>query len=170
MDVQTAIHERCSILTYKDQAVEEEKLRIILDAGRFSPSAKNRQAIKFIVVRNLETRQRLVVALNGVRIVAEAPLVIVACATEQNQARVHGQFAGAVDASNAIAYMILQAHELGLGTCWLVVEREDPVKEVLGIPGSVRVAGVATLGYPAQAPEPILRKPLEEIVCYERYS
>ena len=170
MDVRTAIRERRSILTYRDQAIEEEKLRIVLDAGRFSPSVKNQQAFKFIVVRKPETLKRLDAALNGVCIVARAPLVIVACVTEQSRARAYGRFAGAVDVSNAIAYMILQAHELGLGTCWLVVERHDAVKEVLGIPGTVRVAGVATIGYPAQAPEPIIRKPLDEIVCYERYS
>ena len=52
MDVLTAIETRRSIRKYKDKYVEEEKLKKVLEAARLSPSAKNLQEWKFIVVRD----------------------------------------------------------------------------------------------------------------------
>ena len=59
MDVMEAIKRRYSVRSYKDQAVEKEKLEIILEASRLAPSASNRQEWRFIVVQDKNTRQRL---------------------------------------------------------------------------------------------------------------
>jgi len=48
MDVYEAINKRYSVRLYADQPVEQDKLRRVLDAGRLSPSARNRQERKFI--------------------------------------------------------------------------------------------------------------------------
>jgi len=66
--------------------------------------------------------------------------------------------------------MILEAHELGLGTCWIGHFDEKKVKDVLGIPENVRVVAITPLGYPDENPSPRPRKKLGEIVCYERYE
>ena len=60
MDVFEAITQRRSIRAYKNAEVEEEKLKKVLEAARLAPSAANRQEWRFIVVRNHETRARLV--------------------------------------------------------------------------------------------------------------
>lgn len=166
MDVTSAIRERRSVRAYQATPVEEEKIIRILEAGRLSPSAKNRQEWKFIVVRERETREQLA---QGKKFVAEAPVIIVACATEAEYVMFCGQPAGTVDTSIAFAYMILQAHELGLGTCWLGAFNAAEVKRTLGIPPHVQVVAMTPLGYPAQVPAPTPRKPLEQVVCYERF-
>jgi nitroreductase len=170
MEIATAIRERRSIRAYQATPVEEEKLALILEAGRLSPSARNRQEWRFIVVKERGTREKLAQAANGKHFVAEAPLIIVACATGAEYVMACGQPAGTVDTSIAFAYMILQAHELGLGTCWLGSFNATAVKEILGIPSQVQVVAMTPLGYPAQVPTPTPRKPLAEVVCYERYS
>jgi nitroreductase len=68
-----------------------------------------------------------------------------------------------------MAYMILEAHELGLGTCWLGHFFEDRWKEALGIPETVRVIVFTTHRYPAEQPEPRPRKSFGEVVGYDRY-
>ena len=75
MSVQTAVSEHRSIRAYLDTPVENEKLKLVLEAARLSPSARNRQEWKSVVVKKRETRERLAEAANGKQFVAEAPLV-----------------------------------------------------------------------------------------------
>src|SRR4030043_263944 len=115
MDVFTAIRERSSVRAYKATDVEEDKLKKILEAARLSPSASNRQEWKFIVVKNKETKKKLAKAAFGQSFIGEAPIVIVACATESKSIMACGQPAYTVDVSIACAFIILLAYELGLG-------------------------------------------------------
>jgi nitroreductase len=170
MDIQNAIRGRRSIRSYRDTPVEKEKLLQVLEAGRLAPSAKNRQEWKFIAVTDPAAKLRLVEAGYGKKFLAEAPVVIVACATEVEYVMACGQPAGTVDVSIALSFMLLQAHELGLGTCWLGNFSEAAVKEILDIPAAVRVVAMTPLGYPADDPAARPRKSLEQVVSFEKYS
>jgi len=170
MDVFDAISQRSSVRAYKATDVEEDKLKKILEAGRLSPSASNRQEWKFIVVRDKETKKKLAKAAFGQTFIGEAPVVIVACGTESKTIMACGQPAYTVDVSIACAFMILQAYELGLGTCWIGAFKEDEVKKILKIPEEVRVVAMTPLGYPNQPPSQKFRKDLDQIVCYGKYE
>jgi nitroreductase len=170
MDVLTAINRRRSVRAYKPAEVEEEKLRKILEAARLSPSASNRQDWKFIVVRNMEARKKLAKAAFGQSFIGEAPVVIAACGTEPKAIMACGQPAYTVDVSIACAFMILQAYELGLGTCWIGAFKEDEVKKILKIPEPIRVVAVIPLGYPDEDPSQRSRKDLDEIICFEKFE
>jgi len=80
-----------------------------------------------------------------------------------------GQPRYTVDLSIATAYMILEAHEQGLGTCWLGSFDENMVKKALNIPGDVRVVAITPLGYSAESPPQKSRKRLEDIISYDRW-
>jgi nitroreductase len=170
MDVFTAIHQRRSVRAYKDTEVEEDKLKKILEVARLSPSSSNRQEWKFIVVKNKETKKNLANAAMGQSFIGEAPVVIVACGTDAKSIMLCGQPAHTVDVSIACSFMILQACELGLGTCWIGAFKEDEVKRILKIPESVRVVAMTPLGYPNQPPSQKNRKGLNQIVCFEKYE
>lgn len=170
MDVFDAISQRSSVRAYKATDVEEDKLKKILEAGRLSPSASNRQEWKFIVVKNNETKKKLAKAAFGQTFIGEAPVVIVACGTESKTIMACGQPAYTVDVSIACAFIILQAYELGLGTCWIGAFKEDEVKKILKIPEEVRVVAMTPLGYPDQPPSQKSRKDLDQIVCYGKYE
>jgi nitroreductase len=170
MDVFTAVSQRYSVRAYKITDVEEDKLKKVLEAGRLSPSASNRQDWKFIVVKNKETRKKLAKAAFGQSFIGEAPVVVVACGTEPKAMLACGQPAHTVDVSIAFAYMILQAYELGLGTCWIGAFSEEEARKILSIPEHIRVVGMTPLGYPDQPPPQKSRKSLDQIVCYERYE
>jgi nitroreductase len=170
MDVFTAISQRSSVRAYKVTPVEEDKLKKILEAARLSPSSSNRQEWKFIVVKNKETRKKLANAAFGQSFIGEAPVVIVACATESKSIMACGQPAYTVDVSIACSFMILQAYDLGLGTCWIGAFKEDETKKILNIPEHVRVVAMTPLGYPDQPPSKKSRKRLDQIVCFEKYE
>lgn len=168
MDVLSAIKGRRSIRKYSSKPVEEEKLLKVLEAARLSPSARNQQNWKFIVVRDDKRREELTEAI-GQPFVGEAPIIIVCCGTEPEGVMRGGQPRYTVDLSIATAYMILEAYEQGLGTCWLGSYDEGKVKEVLDIPEEVRVVSITPLGYPDESPAPRPRKALDEIVSYDKY-
>ena len=169
MDVSTAIKGRRSVRSYKDLEVESDKIEKILEAGRLSPSANNRQEWKFIVVKNAETKKKLVRAATNQSFIGQAPVVLVACATESKAVMTCGHPTYAVDVSIAFAYMLLQAYELGLGTCWIGAFKEDEVKSILGVPNHVRVVALSPLGYPAVEASARTRKSFDEIACFEMY-
>lgn len=170
MDVFEAINKRRSIRKYENTPVEQDKLDKILEAARISPSAANRQEWKFIVVKNQETRNKMVEAANGQKFVAEAPVTILACSTDSERVMPCGQYAYTVDLSIAVSFMILEATELGLGTCWLGAYDEEEVKKILDIPDEIRVPAMFTLGYADENPGPRPRKEREEVVVPEKFS
>jgi nitroreductase len=170
MDVFTAIRQRRSVRAYKAVEVEEEKLKKILEAARLSPSASNRQEWKFIVVRNEETKKKLAKAAFGQSFIGEAPVVLVGCGTESKAIMACGQPAYTVDVSIACSFMILQAHELGMGTCWIGAFKEDEVKKILKIPDFVRVVAMIPLGYPDEDPSQRSRKGLDQIISFEKFE
>jgi nitroreductase len=170
MDVFTALQTRRSIRKYDSKPVEDEKLKKVLEAARLSPSAKNAQTWKFVVVKDSVARDEIAKATNGYLFIAQAPVIIAACGTDPDSVMSCGQYRHTVDLSIATAYMILEAHEQGLGTCWIGGFDEQKVKKILGAPEDVRVVAVTPLGYPAESPAQRPRKALEEIVCYEKYK
>ncbi len=170
MDVFEAIKDRRSIRRYKDMEVNEEKLNKILESARLAPSAANRQEWKFLVVKDENTRKNLVTAAKGQQFIQEAPVIIVACSTESASVMPCGQPAYTVDLSIAVSFMVLEAVEEGLGTCWLGAFSEEAVKKTLGIPAGIRVVAMFTLGYPDESPDPRPRKTTGQIVCYEQYE
>jgi nitroreductase len=170
MDVFTAISQRRSVRAYKDTDIGEDELKRILEAARLSPSSSNRQEWKFIVVKNKATRKKLANAAFGQSFIGEAPVVIVGCGTESKSIMACGQPTHTVDVSIACAFMILQAYEMGLGTCWIGAFKEEEVKKILKIPEHVRVVAMTPLGYPNQPPSEKSRKNLDQIVCFEKYE
>ncbi|KAF5059252.1 FMN reductase [anaerobic digester metagenome] len=170
MDVFEAVKERRSIRKYRDAEVEEEKLQKILESARLAPSAANRQQWKFLVVKSQKTREKLVEPAHGQQMVAQAPVLVVACSTESEHVMPCGQPAYTVDLSIAVSFMILEAQELGLGTCWLGAFSEDAFKEILEIPDDIRIVAAFTLGYADEDPDPRPRKPLDEVISYEKYE
>ncbi|MBN1405956.1 MAG: nitroreductase family protein [Candidatus Omnitrophica bacterium] len=171
MDVFEAIKQRRSVRSYKDKPIAEKDLMRILEAARLAPSAKNFQEWRFVVVKDKRIREKLSEAAKGQRSVAQAPVVIACCAKTDNHVMTCGQLCYPIDLAIAIDHMILEATELGIGSCWIGAFYEDRVKEVLNIPEAIRVVELLPLGYPAdKKPVEKPRLSLKEIVKYEKWS
>ena len=169
MDVKTAIRTRRSIREYDPREVEEEKLMKVLESGRLSPSASNRQERMFIVIRDASTRKALSEAARNQKFLADAPVVIAACSVEKEYVMACGQLAYPIDTAIAVDHMTLTAVEEGLGTCWIGAFDEKKVKEILNIPDEIRVVTLLPVGYPSDIPRPTPRKSLDEIVLWETW-
>lgn len=164
MEVLEAIKTRRSIRKYKKDPVPQEKLEKILDAGRWAPSASNLQPWKFIVLSDFEVKERVAKLLAWGRFLAEAPMGIAVVADP-------GASSHPVEDGSIAAYsMLLAAHAVGLGGCWLNPSAsEEEVKEILGIPKEHRLISVISIGYPAEAPS-MTRKELKAITFTNKYG
>jgi nitroreductase len=163
MEVFDAIKKRRSVRSYLDKPVEREKLLKILQAARLAPSARNRQEWRFVVITDKKTREELVSICEGQRFIAEAPIVIVAVADPSCRWY-------KVDTAIAVEHMVLEAVELGLGTCWIGAFDKERVGKLVDIPRDLEVVVLLTIGYPKKKGIRTHRKPLDEIVFYERYK
>lgn len=163
MNVFDTITERRSIRNYKDERIPKDKLDKLLEAARLAPSAANRQIWKFIVVEDEQIKKQLVTACNNQAFVGTASHVI---AGVGDPAQKWHQ----VDLAIALEHIVLEAAELGLGTCWIGAFNEDEVKKILKIPQDKKVVALLTLGVPAESPAARPRKALEEIVDYNEYK
>lgn len=170
MDLYEAIKSRYSVRSYLNKPVEQEKLDRILDAARLAPSGSNRQPWKFVVVRDAETRKRLVGACCDQGFVGQAPVVIAAMGLMPDRVMRCGVPGDPVDVAIALEHVSLAATAEGLGTCWIGAFHQDQLRAVLGVPRHVKVVGVMTLGYPADRARPKTRKSIKEIICYDQWQ
>ena len=172
MDIYETIKKRCSVRTYRDEPVGEDKLHRILDAGRLSPSARNRQARKFIVVRAPACRKAIAKAAEQPWI-AQAPVVI-AVVGLTDYVMPCGVPADPVDCAIAIDHMVLAAVAEGLGTCWVGHFDQDACRKLLGVPAGATIIQLLTLGYTAAAAggekeAPKNRLAYDKVVCEETF-
>ncbi len=173
MEVLEAIRTRRSIRRYMPEEVPWEHVETLIDAARWAPSAGNLQPWEFVVVQDQGLKEKLARAALGQSFVAEAPVVVVVCADPLRSARVYGPRGSGLyciqDTAAATQNMLLAAHALGLGTCWVGAFDEVAVRRVLGIPPEVRPVAVVPIGHPAERPRPPRRRGLGEIIHREGY-
>jgi len=164
-----AIKKRQSVRSYQDKEIPEDILLQILEAGRLAPSAKNTQSWKFIVVKDEDLRKKLIPACKNQKFVGEAPVVIAGCGTNLEHIMSNREHAYSIDLAIALDHMSLEAASLGLGTCWIGAFYQDQVKELLDVPENVRIVSLMPVGYPKELGNKTGRKPLSEIICYNKY-
>ena len=150
---------RTSIRQYKDQPVEQEKIDIMLKAAMAAPTAVNLQPWHFIVIDDKKT----IDLLSGKQ-PTNAPLLIAVCGDTDKTTMPDGK--GKLpdfwiqDVSAATENLLLAAHAQGLGAVWTgvypIMERTAEVANVLNCPKNIIPLAVVRIGYPDEAPEPML--------------
>ncbi len=174
MEFQEVLSGRRSIRKYKQDQVEKEKILAVLEAGRLAPSWKNMQGWQYIVVEAPEVKAKVIEAFEednpGKKCMEQAPVLIVICGNPNQSGIEDGKEYYLVDAGISFEHVILAAHNLGLGTCFMGLFKEDILKKNLNIPDGWRPVGVTPLGYPDQEPKQRPRKALEDIVFSESWG
>lgn len=169
MEFSDLVARRYSVRAYKPDPVEDEKLQKVLEAARLAPSAANRQARQFIVIHT-EGREEELKRIYNRDWFVQAPLAICACGIpSQNWIRKDGKNYNDVDVAIAMDHLILAAADAGLGTCWIAAFNASAAREALDLPEEVEPIIFTPLGYPADEPGPKKRKPLSDLVRYERW-
>jgi nitroreductase len=169
VDVFEAIAARYSVRGYKPDPVSDEALHQVLEAARQAPTAANKQPFR-IVVLHTEGREEDVRRFYARPWMAQAPLVLVVVVVPSEAwRRGDGKTYYEVDATIALDHLVLAATALGLGTCWIAAFDPAAMREVLALPDDVEPIALTPLGYPDRDRAATGRRPLEELVKYERW-
>lgn len=165
---------RRSIRQYKPDAINEQDLIAILEAGRMAPSAGNLQPCYFVVVKDTDIKSELQQAAFGQAQISQAPVVIVVCVDPERSSTNYGDigrnYLCLLDAANATQNMLLAAHALGYGSCWMGGFNNNKVKKILNLPKDFRAVSLVPIGKAAEEPIAPLRRSLEEIVIYDKWA
>ncbi len=165
MDVFDAVRTVLAVRQYQDKPVPADVIRQIVEAGRLTASASNKQPWHFIVVEDKNLLKQLASLATTGPYISQAPAAVVV-AIEDTKWSVS-------DASRAIQSMILTAWASGIGSNWVgFVGGLEQVKAPLGIPNNLNVLAILPLGYPAQPAGggKKNRKPLPEVASLNKYG
>ncbi len=165
------IYTRRSYRSYKTDMVPRDLIEKVCEVGTFAATGMNRQSPVIIAVTNKETRNRLmelnasVMGREGTDPFYGAPVILIVLADKNVSTHVY-------DGSLVLGNMMLAAHELGLGSCWIHRAREEFETEEgkaflkgLGIEGDYEGIGHLALGYP-DGDEPALRPRKDDYVYF----
>jgi nitroreductase len=169
------VRKRRSVRRYRSDPVPRDMIEKCLEAARHSPTACHTQSWRFIVTQG-ELKNRIAEECLGEQPVpnrwaADAPVIVV-MASERNLVthRIGGGLKGTkyelIDAGIAGEHFVLQAAELGLGTCWLGWFRKKKLRRLLDLPSGWDVTALIALGYPADEAGEKERKALDEMREY----
>ncbi len=170
MDFLQLARQRYSVRAYRPDPVEDDKLEQVLEAARLAPTAANRQPFQLLIVHTAGREAELATIYHRPWFV-QAPLIICICAapTQGWTRSSDGVNYTIVDAAIAFDHLTLAAASLDLGTCWIGAFNAVNARKVLELPVEVDPIALTPLGYPADTPCPKVRKPLAELVRYERW-
>ena len=153
-----------AIRNYADRPIEPEDLRRVLEAARWTGSAKNRQDWSIIVVEGPEQMDRLAscAPFGGPLSVAPVALALVQEGT-----------AYGFDIGRLAQNIMLAAAALGMVSCPITLHNQEKAVDVLEIPEGRRCRYAIAMGYPSPSSRPAKaggRKPLEEIIHRNSYG
>jgi len=173
MDILETIKNRRSIRTYKRQDLAQQTLDKLLEAARWAPSAGNVQPWAFVIVTSQKIKQGISLGAFGQKTLEEASIVIIVCADEKRAEQSYGSRGKTLyclqDTAAAIQNIMLTAHSLGLGSCWVGAFKEEEIRKVIKAPKEMRPIALIPIGYPNENPAARNRRPLSEITRKETF-
>ena len=146
---------RYSVRSFADQPIEDETLNKILEAGHVAPTACNNQPQKIYVAKSEAARKKLA---SVCRCTFDAPVILVVCYDRTRDWKnkiMPGYTSGETDAAIVCTHMMLEAAELGIGSCWVGYFNADQVRQILELPENVTVSALLPIGYPAEEAKPL---------------
>ncbi len=159
MDILEIIKNRRSIRKFNTQEIEKEK---ILEAGRWAPSGQNNQPWEFYIIRERTKRTELAKLTIDARIINGCSLCLCIFLDKE---LMYDRTKDCQAIGACIQNMLLEAHSLGLGSCWLgeILKNKDKVNQLFGLTERYELMAVVTFGYPAERAKST-RKPLKDLI------
>jgi len=166
METLEAIISRRSVRRYKEKKVPKDMVTKVLEAARWAPSSKNSQPWSFIILEDEKVRRNVAETTTHGKFLANAPVgVVVVVDPKLSNHPVE-------DGAAATQNMLLAAHTLGLGACWIAAHGspyEEKLKNILGVPKDKTILSIISIGFPAESPK-TTRKNLGSMVHIDMYG
>ena len=172
MEYEKLIKERYSVRNFKLEHLSDECLSKILDAAHNAPTGCNNQPQRIIVLNTDESIEKL---QKCTKCHFNAPTAMVVCYNEDESWKrpYDGALSAPIDVSIVTTHMMLAAHNIGVGSCWIMHFNPSAVRDEFNIPDNIKPLALLMLGYPADTAKPhefhSKFRPLEEIVVYDHF-
>jgi nitroreductase len=170
MNVDKIIKERRSIRYFKKKDVSWGKIHEILESCIYAPCAGGIQNWRLVVMKNKGQLNQICFNQEAV---VKADFLVVVCSDNEDLKRHYKDrwdIFSIQNTSAAIQNMMLKAHSMKIGSCWIGVYREPEMKNLLKIPDGVDIHAVLAFGYANEKPEIPLRASLNNIIGYDQYG
>ena len=153
------VKNRRSIRSFQDKQIPDNEIQMILEAGRWSPSASNKQPWEFFIIKDKEMLKEISKNASFGRHIKRAPFAIAIVGKKITSPNYYIQ-----DTSLVSMTMMLMAWSLGIGTCWTGALDRKKVGELLGLDENDYLLTVLPMGYiKGTIPKPSLRATLDQI-------
>ena len=162
-DLLQLIQTRRSMRAFTTKPVTREQIEKILNAARFAPSGKNTQPWRFVVVESAGKRAELAKLAPQDEMIATAPVTLVVL---RDRDAGYDDLKDAQGIGAAIENILLAAHALDLGACWMGKTRDAEIERVIGAQGTEELMALIPIGHPAESPDETDRLPLERIARF----
>ena len=170
MEVGKAIEERRTIRHFKKKNIQYDKMSEIMESFIYAPCAGNLQNWRLICVKN---KGQLNEACFDQEPVIESNYLIVVCSDNDDLIRHYkkeGEFYAVQNTSAGIQNMLLKAHSMKIGSCWIGAFDKDEVKGVLKIPENIDIHAIIAFGYADEKPEMPLKSELRNIINFNEWG
>ena len=172
MEFEKLIAERYSVRKFRDEKLSKEDVEKILNAGHLAPTGCNYQPQRVLVLNTDESMEKL---RSCTKCHFGAPSAMLVCynSNETWKRPYDGALSAPVDAAIVATHMMLEAHNIGAGSCWVMHFNPEAMRKTFDIPENIIPAALLVMGYPAPDSEPIELhskfRPMDEVVVYDRF-
>ena len=172
MEFEKLIAERYSVRKFENRHLEKEVIDKIISAGHIAPTGCNNQPQRILVLNTDDAMEKL---KNCTRCHFNAPTAMLVCYNkDESWVRPYdGAFSAPVDAAIVTTHMMLAAHNIGVGTCWVMHFDPFKMKEAFNIPENIEPAALLVMGYPAEDAAPIemhfKTRPIDDVVVHDSF-
>lgn len=148
---------RRSVREFLPRAVEQREIAALLEAAMAAPSARTSYPAEFIVLDDPQKRAAVAEFLPNGRFLAKAPLGFVVCGDLKRAC--HNELSYLIqDCSACVENLLIAAHLLGMGACWLGVHpnagRVENIREFFHLPENIIPVSAIAVGWPSKTPPP----------------
>ena len=172
MEYERLITERYSVRNFKGEHLPSECISKILDAAHKAHTGCNFQPQRILVLNTDESIEKL---KKGTKCHFGAPTAMIVCYNEDESWKrpYDGALSAPVDAALVATHMMLAAHNIGIGSCWVMHFNPSIIKEEFNIPDNIKPVAILVMGYPDDeaAPHEFHNKfrSIEEVVVYNQF-
>ena len=164
MEALECIKTRRSVRSFLPDPISRETLTAIVDAGRLAATARNVQPWEFVVVTDAGMRKKLAEILEYGKFIAHAPACIVVLSEDTKYYL--------EDGCAATENILLAAHGLGVGSCWVAGDKKpyaDEVRDMIGALKGFKLVATIALGKSKEAPKSPSKRTLEDVTHWEKF-
>lgn len=173
MDFYTLAKSRYSIRSFTNEHLDKETIDKILSAGHVAPTGCNNQPQRILVLNTDSSVEKL---KNCTKCHFNAPCAMLVCYNKDEvwRRKYDGKSCGVADACIVATHMMLQAQELGIGSCWVMHFDPFKMREEFNIPENIEPVALLVMGKPSPNALPLAlhdeKRSIDETVVFDTFQ